>query len=119
MFYIFDRFYCIYIGYHGPTAYKVMTESTSMIKEAQIGLDYLADKMLEERIINDNEKRDIMDGMTGQTMEQRMDKLISTLKTTIKTDGNVFQWFIDILEEKNTLSATKLAETLIAKYSAK
>lgn len=106
-----------YIAFRADIAHKVLTVSTSLIKESPIGLDYLADKMLENNIINEAEKGRVSDRMNGRTANERMDELLAFLKATVKLDGTVFGWFIKVLRDKDTVSSKAVAKQLEDKYT--
>lgn len=93
-------------------AHKVLTENTLLIKDSQISLEYLADKMLERRVINDVQKGDIMDRMTGQFTRERIGKLLDILKVAVNADVSLFDWFVQVLREYKTVLTVKLAEKL-------
>lgn len=86
-----------------------------MIKEF-IDLDYLADKLLEKRIIDDNDKKDILDEHSKRTTMQRIDKLLNYLIASIRFEGSIFGDFIDIIKQKNTRGNEKLAGRLMDSY---
>lgn len=71
--------------------------------------------MAENKIISGSEKRKLKDTMTGQSTDQRIDDLLDKLRATVKSDGAVFGWFIDIL--RGTKRTETLADTLLAKYN--
>ena len=93
-----------------------MTECTSLIKNCGIDIHFLVDKLLEHKIINAREKREITDDYTRQTAGERMDKLLHIISSSIKLDGEVFGIFLDILREEGTRRTIKLADKLSEKY---
>ena len=96
-------------------AYKVMVECTGMIKE-KLSLNSLVDKLIEKRIINECEKSQVLDEHCGLTADQRMDKLLSFIKASIKEDGEDFGLFLEIIKQDNTRRADRLAQTLLDAY---
>ena len=92
-----------------------MTECTGMIKK-RLDLNTLVDKLLEKRIINERQKNQITDQHCGLTADQRMDKLLSLVKASIEVDGQVFQLFVEIIKQENTIITDSLAQTLLDKY---
>ena len=92
-----------------------MTECTGMIKE-RLDLNTLVDKLLEKRIINERQKNQITDQHCGLTADQRMDKLLSLAKASIEVDGQVFQLFVEIIKQENTIITDRLAQTLLDNY---
>ena len=96
-----------------------MTENITLIKSAGIGLVFLADKLLEKKIINERQKKAVTDRFTGHTKDERMDELLHALMTSIKMEGKVFGIFLEILEKEDTLASINLADKLSAEYEAK
>ena len=92
-----------------------MTECTGMIKE-RLDLNALVDKLLEKRIINERQKTQITDQHCGLTANQRMDKLLSLVKASIEVDGQIFQLFVEIIKQENTIITDRLAQTLLDNY---
>ena len=92
-----------------------MTECTGMIKK-RLDLNTLVDKLLEKRVINERQKNQITDQHCGLTADQRMDKLLSLVKASIEVDGQVFQLFVEIIKQENTIITDSLAQTLIDNY---
>ena len=117
--------YCTYtpillIGTYRPAvAHEVMTENITLIKSAGIGLVFLADKLLEKKIINEQQKKAVTDRFTGGTEDERMGELLDTLMTAINFEGKVFGIFLEILKEENNLTSISLADKLLAEYKAK
>ena len=92
-----------------------MTESTAMIKE-RLDLNTLVDKLLEKRMINEREKKKVLDERRGLTTDQRMDELLSLVKASIREDGEDFGLFLEIIKQENTRRADRLAQTLLDNY---
>ena len=92
-----------------------MTECTGMIKE-RLDLTTLVDKLLEKRMINEREKNQVLDERCGLTTDQRMDKLLSLVKASIREDGEDFGLFLEIIKQENTRRADRLAQTLLDNY---
>ena len=92
-----------------------MTECTGMIKE-RLDLNTLVDKLLEKRMINEREKNQVLDERFGLTANQRMDKLLSLVKASIREDGEDFGLFLEIIKQENTRRADRLAQTLLDNY---
>ncbi|XP_019860676.1 PREDICTED: uncharacterized protein LOC109588997 [Amphimedon queenslandica] len=101
--------------FRSDIAYRVMTEYTGMIKE-KVGLYPLVDRLVENRVISHVEKDQIIDTSTVLTADQRMDKLLSLLKESIKEDGEDFGLFLEIIKHVDTKRADRLAQTLLDKY---
>ena len=96
-----------------------MAENISLIKSAGIDHVFLADKLLEKKIINERQRQTVTDRFTGRTEDERMDALLNTLMTSIKLEGKVFGMFLEILKEEDTITFTSLADKLLADYKAK
>ena len=92
-----------------------MTECTGMIKE-RLDLNTLVDKLLEKRMINEREKNQVLDERCGLTADQRMDKLLSLVKASIRENGEDFGLFLEIIKQENTRRADRLAQTLLDNY---
>ena len=106
---------CILIGtFRSDIACRVMTECTGMIKKLR--LNSLLDKLVENRMINDDEKDEVTDQSCNLTTDQRMDKLLGFVKASIKEDGEDFGLFIEIIKQENTRRADRLAQTLLDTY---
>ena len=104
--------------FEANVALEVMTECTGIIKE-RLSLNLLVDKLVEKRIINDRERGEVLDEHCGLNADQRMDKLLGSLKTSIKDDGDDFHFFLTIIKEENTKKTDKLAQTLFETYKKK
>ena len=97
----------------------MIKENISLIKSAGIGLAFLADKLLEKKIINERQKKAVTDRFIGRTEDERMDELLHALMTSIKVEGKVFGIFLKVLKEEDTLASISLADKLLADYKAK
>ena len=105
----------IYIDTFRPeVAYKVMTECTGMLKKLR--LNSLLDKLVENRMINEDEKDEVTDQSCNLTTDQRMDKLLGFVKDSIREDGEDFGLFIEIIKQENTRRADRLTQTLLDTY---
>lgn len=94
-----------------------MKENTFLIKESGIKLDDLATKMLEKGIINESDRKDIVDIRRGLPDSQRIDELLSTLRETVGKNGSIFGWFIQALRDNNTILSCNAADKLITLYN--
>ncbi|XP_019853209.1 PREDICTED: uncharacterized protein LOC109582741 [Amphimedon queenslandica] len=99
-------------------ACEAITNSTGIIRDA-LDLGTLANKLLEKRIINEREQREVLDDRTGLTTDRRMDKLLSFVRTTIRldSDGNTFLLFIQIITEEDTIRTDMIAKRLVEYYN--
>ena len=106
---------CILIGTFRPdVACRVMTECTGMLMKLR--LNSLIDKLIEKRMINEDEKDEVTDQSCNLTADQRMDKLLGFVKESIREDGEDFGLFIEIIKQENTRRADRLAQTLLDTY---
>ena len=94
----------------------MITKNVLLIKECGIDLQFLVDKLLEHEIINEREKRKIIDGYTRQTEGERMDELLHIISSSIKMDGEVFGILLDILRKEGTRRTKSLANKLMEIY---
>ena len=95
-----------------------MTENISLIKSSRIDLYFLADKLLENKIINERKKKAVTDRFTGCTEDERMDELIHYLMTSIEMEGKeVFDIFLEILKKEDTRLSLRLAKKLSDAYN--
>ena len=66
-----------------------------------------------------DQKQNITDKYCGQTESERLDRLLNQLKTAVAVDGSVFDSFIEILKEIDTVPASWLAQNLLFRYNQK
>ena len=92
-----------------------MTECTGMIKKLR--LNSLVDKLVQNRMINEDEKAEVIDQSCNLTTDQRMDKLLGFVKDSIQEDGKDFGLFIEIIKQENTRRVDRLAQTLLDTYN--
>lgn len=112
-------YYLIVETYKSEIAHQVIVESISQIKEAQIDLVSFANKLLEKKIINENERKEAIDKLTGSSADDRMVKLLDIVKVSIKLKGKVFGDFLEILKEEGNIRTEALAEKLEKNYRRK
>ena len=97
-----------------------MTENFILIKSSGIDLYFLADKLLENKIINERKKKAVTDRLTGLTENERMDELIHILMKSIEVKGKeVFDIFLEILKKEDTILSHSCAKELSDAYKAK
>ena len=97
-------------------AYRVMSECTSAFKHCGIDLHFLAEKLLEKKIINNRQKNKAIDEHSGRTTDQRMDQLLDIIKDSVQQEGKVFEYILEILKDEDTILANKLYDDMINKY---
>ena len=108
---------CILIGTFRPdVAYKVMTEFTSQIRSCRIDLISLAEKLLQKKIINPKQKSKATDELSGRTTDQRMDELLDIVKESIKAQGKVFGYILEILKDEDTILTNTLYDDMMKRY---
>ena len=101
-------------------AYEVMTENISLIKSSGMSHIFLADKLLENKIISLEKKEKVTDQYTGRTEKERMDELLHILMTSIEVEGKeVFDIFLEILQKVDTIQSLRLSKKLSDDYDAK
>ena len=94
-----------------------MLDSISLIKDSQINLTTLANKLLEKKVISAEFKTEVMDEKCGLTADERKEKLLKVLAESVRVLGKLFGYVIKILKEENTLLADNAAEILLKKYT--
>ena len=94
------------------SAYKALQVNTRLIIEADIDVQELADKLLERGIINEGERRKATDRLCGMTAEERLGRLLEVIRASVKLNGNVFDQFVNILEENGSVRMIALANQL-------
>ena len=93
-----------------------MSESISAFKHCGIDLHFLAEKLLEKKIINNRQKKKATDEHSGRTTDQRMDQLLDIIKDSVQQEGKVFEYILEILKDEDTILANKLHDDMISKY---
>ena len=93
-------------------ACKVLTDSISTIIESKIPLPSFVDKLLEKEIINDVDKRDIIDTKNGLSIDERWRTLLELVQSTINLDGSVFLIFLNAIKEGGSVREKLLADKL-------
>ena len=96
-------------------ANRVLRVHTITIKEADLNLSLLTDKLFSVYIISEDEKRDLNDELTGKTTTDRIGKLLDIIRNTAKNNGKVFPQFISILNN-GSQREKDLAKILIDTY---
>ena len=94
-----------------------MLDSISLIKDSEISLTTLANKLLEKKVINAELKTKVMDEKCGLTVDERKEKLLKVLAESVKVVGKLFEYMIKILKEEDTVLADNAAEMLLKKYT--
>ena len=93
-----------------------MTKNISLIKSSGMSHIFLADKLLENKIISLEKKKEVTDRHTGHTENERMDELLHILMTSIKVEKRVFDIFLEILKKQDTILSHSCAEKLSDAY---
>lgn len=102
--------------FDGDAAYKVLVKHSSSIKKCFNALDTLTDKLFENRIISEADKKKIEDDYSGWTEDRRISKLLEFLRASVELDGDVFGIFIEIIREHDTRGSDQLAKLLLQDY---
>ena len=108
--------HCFIILVIPEVAYRVMSECTSGIRRCGIDLHFLAEKLLEKKIINNRQKKKATDEHSGRTTDQRLDQLLDIIKDSVQQEGKVFEYVLEILKDEDTILANKLYDDMINKY---
>ena len=93
-----------------------MTENISLIKSSGMSHIFLADKLLENKIISLEKKEAVTDRHTGRTEKERMDELLHILMKSIKVEERVFDIFLEILKKEDTILSHSCAKELSDAY---
>ena len=96
-----------------------MTENLSLIKRAKVNHQFVADKLLEKKIINASERDEVTDKQTGCTVDGRIDRLLELITASISVNGEEFGIFLEILREEDTSRSIGLANKLKELYNGK
>ena len=94
----------------------MVIECTADIRSCRIDLVSLAEKLLEKKIINTKQKSKATDENTGRSYDQRMDELLEIIKASVKAQGNVFAYILEILKDEDTILTNKLYDDMMNKY---
>uniref|UniRef100_A0A1X7T927 CARD domain-containing protein n=1 Tax=Amphimedon queenslandica TaxID=400682 RepID=A0A1X7T927_AMPQE len=97
-------------------AYRVVSECISAFKHCGLGLHFLAEKLLEKKIINNRQKKKATDECSRCTTDERMDQLLDIIKDSVQQEGKVFEYILEILKDEDTILANKLYDDMINKY---
>uniref|UniRef100_A0A1X7U4A0 CARD domain-containing protein n=2 Tax=Amphimedon queenslandica TaxID=400682 RepID=A0A1X7U4A0_AMPQE len=97
-------------------AYRVMLECIPGIRRCGIDLHFLAEKLLEKKVINNRQRKKATDEHSGHTTDQRMDQLLDIIKDSVQQEGKVFEYILEILKDEDTILANKLYDDMINKY---
>ena len=95
-------------------AYEVLRVNTTRIIRAAIDVQSLANRLFQCNIISEKEKKNASNLHISR--EDRLDKLMDTVRATVRGNGHVFVQFIDILREAGTVAETDLANHLETCY---
>ena len=107
---------CILIGtFKSDVACRVMTEFIPQIRSHQ-NFRILAEKLVIKRIINERQRKKVIDENTGYSNEQRLDELLGLVKGSVKADEDTFRVFLKILLEEDTIATDKLHSDMMNKY---
>ena len=94
-----------------------MTENISLIKDSGMSHIFLADKLLENKIISLEKKEAVTDPFTRCTEKERMNELLHYLMKSIEVEGKeVFDIFLEILKKEDTRLSLRLAKKLSDAY---
>ena len=92
-------------------AKKVLVRSTDIIVESGIDPAVLARKLYAKEIMADNVYDRVRDKSSRDTNEERLEAILSDLRSRVKDDASILMTFVDIL--KVDLNRQDLADKLI------
>ena len=92
-------------------AKKVLVRSTDIIVESGIDPAVLARKLYAKEIMSDNVYDRVRDKSSRDTNEERLEAILSDLRSRVKDDASILMTFVDIL--KVDLNRQDLADKLI------
>ena len=95
-------------------AYEVLRINTTRISRAAIDVQSLANRLFQCNIISEKEREVASNPYISR--EDRLDKLMHTVRATVRGNGHVFVQFIEILREGGTVAETDLANRLETYY---
>ena len=95
-------------------AYEVLRINTTRISRAAIDVQSLANRLFQCNIISEKEREVASNPYISR--EDRLDKLMHTVRATVRGNGHVFVQFIEILREGGTVAETDLANRLETCY---
>ena len=96
-------------------AKKVLIRSTDIIVESGIDPVVLARKLYAKEIISDNVYDRVKDKATRDTNEDRLEAILSDLRSRVKNDASILMTFVDIL--KVDLKRQDLADKIMSKLN--
>ena len=79
-------------------AKKVLIWSTDVIVESSIDPAVLARKLYAKEIISDNVYDRVRDKASRDTNEERLEAILSDVRSRVKNDANILMIFVDILK---------------------
>ena len=95
---------------------KVLVHCIVDIVESSIDPFALARRLYSKEIICENVYKRIKDSGTGDTMEDRLEKILDHLKDLAKNDASILITFLNILSD---LGRDNLTDTIEKKYLGK
>ena len=93
-------------------ACNVLSENISTIIKAQIDLSDVLVKLSAKDIINDSEKRRIMDSKNTLSIDDRWRELLHIVQATIELDEEVFLIFLKAIKDGGSRREKILADKL-------
>ena len=96
-------------------AKKVLIRSTDIIVESGIEPVVLARKLYAKEIMSDNVYDRVKDKATRDSNEDRLEAILSDLRSRVKNDASILMTFVDIL--KVDLKRQDLADKIMSKLN--
>ena len=77
----------------------------------------IARKLFSKGVLNEQMHEDIIDRYTHETKRQRLDRVMTDVRSAVKNEERAFVKFIEAMEELNTIEINKLVSELKHDYS--
>lgn len=89
----------------------------SSIMAARLNFDSIVEKLHSIEVLDEADKRKLMDKPSGLTEDERIRDLIELVIASVRLDVNVFSQFIEILKEQGNKRSKDLGKKLEEAYS--
>ena len=94
-------------------AKKVLVQSTDIIVESGIDPAVLARKLYSKEVMSDNVYDRVRDKVSKDTNEDRLEAILSDLRSRVNNDASILMTFVNIL--KVDLKRQDLADKIMSK----
>ena len=118
-FYLSVLFNCVGCGseLNSDATKKALVKCADLIVESTIDPNALARKLNARDVISENEYKRVIDSKTGDSEEERREKILGYVKDRVKLNADIFTTFLKVL--KDDLGRDDLADKIMAKYKSK